>query len=406
MSVIVEKPYQFIPPYRGNAWPTWIQRLHIVDFYLRRKDGIVGYECRNLESVAESLNKRDGILLAPNHCRYSDPLVLGWPARELKQHVYAIASWHLFNKNAFESFAIRRMGAFSLFREGNDRQSLETAIEILNNAERPLIIFPEGTTNRTNDHLQPLLEGVAFLARTAAKRREKQSGGSVVIHPTWIKYVIQGDIHAWANQALSQLEKPLGWQRTNGRTVLQRIERLATGLLSLQEIEYTGSVHPGDLDERRKRLIATLLQRTEAEAGVTPSAEPIPVLHRVRNLRTKLLPRLLATESETEKEKIRHSLREVDMAQQLESYVTGYLVPEECTDTRILETIQRMQEDFLGDVDTSLPLKAIIEFDDAIPVPPSRAPRGQVDPILIELEQRLRVLKDRLQHEARPFVDR
>ena len=125
----------------------------------------------------ESLDRGDGILLAPNHCRYADPLVLGWPARELRTHVYAMASWHLFNKGRFDAFAIRKMGGFSIHREGTDRQSLETAIDILATAERPLILFPEGTTNRTNDVLKPLLDGVSFIARSAARRRAKACGG-------------------------------------------------------------------------------------------------------------------------------------------------------------------------------------------------------------------------------------
>ena len=98
-------------------------------------------------------------------------LVMGWPARILGTHVFAMASWHLFNEGWFDAFAIRKMGGFSINREGTDRQSLETAIDILANAERPLILFPEGSTNRLNDYLLPLLEGVTFIARSAARRR-------------------------------------------------------------------------------------------------------------------------------------------------------------------------------------------------------------------------------------------
>ena len=137
MSVVLDRPYEFVPPHRGNWWPSFIQRFRIVDHYLRRKEGVVSHECRNLDVFRDSLKRGDGILLAPNHCRYADPLVLGWPAREVRTHVYAMASWHLFNKGRFDSFAIRKMGGFSINREGTDRQSLETAIDILATAERP-----------------------------------------------------------------------------------------------------------------------------------------------------------------------------------------------------------------------------------------------------------------------------
>jgi 1-acyl-sn-glycerol-3-phosphate acyltransferase len=99
MTVVVEKPYEFVPPHRGDLWPTMIQRLRLVDWYLKRHDGVVSYECRNLDRFRESIDAGHSILLAPNHCRYADPLVLGWPARQVNTHVHAIASWHLFAKS-------------------------------------------------------------------------------------------------------------------------------------------------------------------------------------------------------------------------------------------------------------------------------------------------------------------
>ena len=66
------------------------------------------------------------------------------------------------------------MGAFSVNREGVDRQSINVAIDLLAQAKRPLVIFPEGATSRTADYLHALLDGVAFIARAAAKKRSKQ----------------------------------------------------------------------------------------------------------------------------------------------------------------------------------------------------------------------------------------
>ena len=174
MTVILDRPYEFVPPYHGNLWPTMIQKLRLIDRHLAGREGVISYELRHSDRFVESLAAGHGILLAPNHCRYADPIVLGWLAREVNTHLFAMASWHLFNTTPFEAFALRRMGAFSIYREGNDRQAIETAITTLVTGERPLVIFPEGTTNRTNDLLKPLLDGVTFIARTAAKKRAKQ----------------------------------------------------------------------------------------------------------------------------------------------------------------------------------------------------------------------------------------
>lgn len=402
MSVIVEKPYRFVPPHRGSGWPSWIQRLRLVDWYLKRKEGIVGYECRNLDRLSASLARGDAVLLAPNHCRYADPLVLGWPAREAKTHVYAMASWHLFNRHGFDTFAIRKMGAFSIFREGQDRQSLETAIDILANAERPLILFPEGTTNRTNDRLQPLLEGITFIARNAARRRKKQSGGRVVVHPVGIKYVFEGDIQEWADAALTPMESRLGWYPDLTIPLLQRVKRLGEGLLTLKEIEYTGVSHAGPVQSRRDALIETVLQPIEQHYAIRKSDQP--VLIRVRTVRSTLLPILLdANTTPPEKARVKRELEAAELAQKLGSYVRGYLSEVPVTDTRVMETIQRFEEDFLGKASSPYPLRAIISFDESIEVPAERAPRGETDPLLLAIEARLKGLLSDLQMEARPL---
>ena len=92
MTVVLDRPYEFVPRHRGEWWPRFIQRFRLVDLYLRKKEGVVGYETRGMEHFQASVDAGDGILLAPNHCRYADPLVLGWPARELGVHLYAMAS--------------------------------------------------------------------------------------------------------------------------------------------------------------------------------------------------------------------------------------------------------------------------------------------------------------------------
>ncbi len=190
-NIIIEKPYDFIPPHRGNWWPSFIQTFHLIDIYLRRGQGVESYEVRHAERLQTSLAAGHGIMLTPNHCRPADPIAMGWLAREVKTHVFAMASWHLFHQDRFTSWAIHKMGGFSVYREGIDRRAIETAIDILSAAERPLILFPEGAVTRTNDKLSALLDGVAFIARSAARKRQKKSrDGRVVIHPVALKVSI------------------------------------------------------------------------------------------------------------------------------------------------------------------------------------------------------------------------
>lgn len=399
MTVVFDRPYEFVPPHRGDLWPSFIQTFRIVDQYLKKKEGVVGYECRDLHHLAASLERGDGILLAPNHCRYADPLVLGWPARELGTHVYAMASWHLFNNGKFDSFAIRKMGGFSVNREGTDRRSLEVAIQILATAERPLILFPEGTTNRTNDVLKPMLDGVSFIARSAARRRAKANGGQVVMHPIAIKYLCEEEITPWADQQLTRIESAVGWERPIDQSILQRTIRVAEGLLSLKEVQHFGQTKCGDLPARRDALIQHLLDRTENRLQIDPGQQDIR--DRVRSIRAEVVSRYFGNQETRERMRLKNDVAAADLAQELLSYPDCYLHPDQVTDTRIVETIQRMQESLFKKADVSIPLRAVIQVGAEIVVPSERAPRGQSDPVMEQLRERLTEMLSALSSEAR-----
>lgn len=401
-SAVVERPYQFIPPNPSNAWPTFIQRFKLFDIHLRRREGVVDYEIRHAERFSDALRTGDGILVAPNHCRYADPLVVGWLARKVNTHVFAMASWHLFTKSWFDSFSIRCMGGFSIWREGTDRQSLETAVDILTEARRPLVLFAEGSAHKTNDRLQTLLDGAGFIARTAARRRQKETGGRVQMLPVGIKYAFQGDISAWANASLANLEQRLTWQVRSGQPILERITRVAEGLLAIKEVEYLGKSYDGPLVERQQRLLTAIVQPIEQECvGKTATGS---IIQRVKALRPRIVPRLLdpATPAVAHPQ-LRSWLLDLDLAQQMAAYPNGYLTDAPVTDTRVLETLERLEEDLLDEIRWPGPLKAIIEVGHPILVPPERQPRGEIDPLLAQLNGSLSEILGRLQHEARLF---
>lgn len=442
MTVILQRPYHFIPPHRGNGWPTAIQKLRLVDWHLRKTECVVDYELRHAERFADSLAAGHGIVLAPNHCRYADPLVLGWLAREVGTHLYAMASWHLFNSKAFETFALRRMGAFSIYREGNDRKALEMAIHLVATAERPLVLFPEGTTNRTNDLLKPLLDGIGFIARSAAKRRQKAGQGRVVMHPMALKYLCVGDAWKWADEQLRQLEIALSWHPSSvcvePSSLRQRLMRISEAYLALKEIEHVGKASTGDLRLRRDALIEFLIHRGEQRYQLSP-ADPNDIRERGRKIRSAIASEYFAPLADRDEPHARtgrsgaafnaeeeiHSgtatncqasdiaardpapyandAESIDLALFLLSFPDQYLNPGEVTDTRVVETIQRIQEAIFGKAKETMPMKVVIEVDEAIEIPAERAPRGQKDPLLCQLQSRLRTMISSLSSEARDF---
>lgn len=401
-NVVVEKPYRFTSELRHPFWPAMIQALDLHSYYLRRKEGLYGFELRGVEHLRESLQQRHGILLTPNHTRYADPMALGYLSKAAGCHLYAMASWHLYNEGWFKTFAIRAMGAFSIHREGVDRQAINRAIEIIETAERPLVIFPEGTVSRTNDHLHALLDGVAFIARTAAKRRAKADPPQkVVVHPVALKYLFQDNLDEAVGPALTEMEQRFSWRPQLHLTTYQRVTKLVRALLALKEVEYFGEPQTGSYHERWEGLINRLLNPIEREwLGELATG---PVVPRVKALRTKILPDLVQNlVTPAERARRFEQLHDIYLAQQVSCYPPDYLVTRPSVD-RVLETVERLEDDLFQKVRVHGRLKVIIEVGEPIEVAPQRDRKAEVDPLMTLLEERMQRMLDQLALES-PLV--
>ncbi len=402
-SILVEKPYKFVPPHRGDWWPAIIQYFDLFSPHLRKKEGVVSHEVRNVDRIKASLAAGHGILITPNHPRTADPLVMGYLAREADFYLYAMASWHLFNQSRFMSFAIQMMGAFSIYREGIDRQAINMAIDILDEAKRPLVLFPEGGSTRTNDRLHALLDGVAFIARAGAKKRAKRDGGKVVLHPVAIKYLFQGDLAKAADSVLTNLEQRISWRPRRHQPIMDRISKVGVALLTLKELEYFGSPQTGRLRERLAGLIDRLLSPLEQEwLGRVHSG---PVIPRVKALRMKIMPEMVAGHlSPLDREHRWSQLHDIYLAQQVSCYPPDYLTSRPSVD-RMLETIERFEEDIAGKARVHGNLKVVIDVGEAIEVSPERDRKAPVDPLMVQLEKTLQGMLDQLALESPLFID-
>jgi 1-acyl-sn-glycerol-3-phosphate acyltransferase len=386
-NVVIEKPYEFVPPHRGSWWPSFIQQFRLIDRYLLKTQGLVDWEVRHADRVRKSLDAGHGILLAPNHCRPCDAVVIGWLARVLQTHVYAMASWHLFHQDKFTAWAIRKMGGFSVYREGIDRKAISTAIEILETAERPLILFPEGAVSRTNERLHALLDGVAFIARSAAKKRARSGSGQVVIHPIALQYEFLDDVAAAVDPVLTEIEHRLTWRPQRHLDIMQRITKVGMALLSLKEAEHMGRPQIDKFATRLERLIDHLL--TPLEIEWLGEAQAGPVVPRVKALRMRIMPDMVQGQlPRAERDRRWRQLEDIYLAQQLSSYPPDYLASDP-SPIRMLETVERFEEDITDKVRVYGRMKVVITADEPIIVSPERDRNAEIDPLMIELERRL-----------------
>lgn len=387
-TLVIDKPYVPVPPHRGRIWPA------ILGWYaprmLKKHYGVTKVECVNADRLAASIRAGHGIVIAPNHCRDEDPLVLAALARCAGSPFFILASWHLFMQGKMRRFLLTRGGAFSIYREGIDRAAINTATEILENAQRPLVIFPEGFIARTNDRLNDLMDGVALIARSAAKKRAKmEPPKKVIVHPVAIRYHFQGDINAAATNFLDEIEARLSWRPHRHLPLLERIYKVGGALLTLKELEHLGQPQIGSIGDRLARLTDAILSPLEDEWAEGDHDGSVNA--RVKRLRTAILPDMIKGDiNEAERDRRWKQLADVYLANELSHYPPDY-VRSNPTPMRILETIERFEEDLTDHIRVHGPISATITVGEAIEVSTAREGRGAGgDPLLRDVESQLR----------------
>lgn len=389
-DVVSDRPYKFVPPLETNWWPAAIQLY--LPRYLWNRYGISSVVCYETERLKCSLKAGHGILLAPNHCRLSDPLVLGILARQVNTHLFCMTSWHLFLQGWFTSFMIRRMGGFSVYREGVDKAAISAAIDILAQARRPLVIFPEGALSRHNDQLMSLMDGTAFIARAAAK---KKGSTRIVVHPVAIRYYFRGDLQATLTPVLKKFEEHFGWKFQPEKPLLVRIRQIAEGLLALKEIDYFGHAQHGDVYQRTANLIDHLLVPLEKEWATLHTSSN--VVARAKHLRKAIVSDL--SEGNIGPDDRKQRWRELDnvyLAQQLSHYLRDYVGSHNNIPEHVLETVERFEEDFLKFSRVHRPMKVAIQVGQAIVVSPERNRNVTTDPVMEAIELQLTQMLEKL----------
>lgn len=384
--VVLDQPYEFVPPTRSRFWP-WLLR-QFVPGQLRRRYGVERTEVRGLDKLKQSRAAGHSVLLAPNHCRPSDPMIVAEVCRQMGTTPYTMASWHVFMEGRLQRFVLRGIGGFSVYREGLDRQALQASIEILLQSKRPLVIFPEGVVTRTNDRVLALMEGVSFIARSAAKKRAAaKPPGKVVVHPIAIRYHFHGDIDAAVSETLESIERRLSWRPVPEPDLVARIYRVGEALLWLKEIEYFGRPQQGEIADRLQNLIDQILTPLEQEwrNGKTEDT----TVGRVKQLRMAILPDIVAEEvSEEEKRRRWNQLTDMYVAQQLGHYPPTYVRSNPTTE-RLLETVERFEEDLTDVSRIHRPMSATVRIGDAIEVSPKRIRGAEEDPLMAEVDHQL-----------------
>ena len=391
-QVVVEEPYRNVPPWRGTRFSTLFQKLLMTPF-LKHRFGIVDHKFHGIERFQQSLADGHGILLCPNHCRDSDPIVMGLICRSAHCHIHLLASWHVFRQGWLESTAAWLLGGFSVYREGQDLQSLSSAIRIVTEGRRPLVIFPEGAISRSNDRLLRFMRGASCIARAASRRRNRTGGnGRVMIFPLAIRYELLGALNESVSPTLSAIEKRTFWKTYEHLSPGERIRQLGEALVAAREVEITGRTGSGRLRDRIETLIENTLRPHELRwLQICRRGDRI---QRIKDLRTTILRELMDPQSTPEQRtEGRRALIDCYYAQALSLYPEDYLdqnLRGVVTPERVAETVHRMEEDLTDSITLKPEWRVHFHFGEPIHVESGKAaPRRQNDEITTQLRTEL-----------------
>lgn len=389
------EPYRFIAPFRSKFWCRVV--TPIMPARIRRHWQVARWEFRGIGALERAIERKRGILLAPNHCRDADSPVMALASVEVGHYFYYLASYHLFKRSAFTRWFLNRMGGFSILREGSDREAIRASVSILSDAERPLVLFPEGTWFRQNDKLGPLQEGVGLIVRQAAKR----SKNGVYVFPVAIKYWYLEDPQPIFAKRLAQLEKVLHWDSREHESWVDRIARLSSGLLAVKEIEFFGEPQQGTLRERRDRFVGAVLDHLEAKYA--DHAPGTLHLERIRAVRQRVVQRMNETgKHDPMRTECYRQLNQLLICENIASHDQQYLASRPSYE-RIGEAIQRIEET-LTDLDVPLaPMGVVVQFGEPLNAADFLGQRsGREDPFIKALSTRIQSQLDALTAEGPP----
>ena len=392
---------QGAPPRRWEAKlsPFWVRMLRpwrnrtLWRLKIRRVD------VRGVERLQPLLACGAGILLTPNHSFHYDSYVLFEAAHRLGCLFQVLTAWQVFAMSGrWDRWLLQRHGCFSVDRDGLDLAAFKRCVEILQREPTPLVVFPEGEIHHTNDRVMPFLEGAAAMAAAAARRVPR----AVYCVPTAIRARYIVDPTPQLAELADRLERHLLWRPSPEIPLVDRIARIASGVLALKEIEYLGAPAAGDVAARKERLADAVLRRHEAAWGIQ-AEEPASgaVAGRLKELRRRIHARLGERERPPEERKAcAQALDDLFLVQQLASYPSHYLA-ERPSIERIAETLDKLEEDLFG---TAYPgvrgeREAVVEFGEPVLVP-AEGGRDGAGRLTALLQSRVQAMLDALSVEA------
>jgi 1-acyl-sn-glycerol-3-phosphate acyltransferase len=332
---------QFYPPKR-HSLIIWLAQktLPWVAKLLLQVDLVVStYSLAQLQGL-----KGKPYLILCNHPTFHDPMVMFLLSGRLGVPFYYLAAYEQFDAPV-QRWLYQRLGAYSIRRGLADRPSIAHTIEIMQERDCRLVIFPEGGCSFQNDTVMPLRSGGVQMALQAMARRVKvgKTVRDFYVVPVSLKYRYTGDMKAAIVQALNQLEQALDLPSHGSKDYYQRLRSIAEKLLSRYEQEYSITPDPAaNWNQRIAALKFQALEQCELRLGITPApSEPHRErVYRIRHLLSTRINTILPDGTDGWDVVRKASVRMLNFDAIYDGYVAANPTPE-----RFLDTLVRFERE-------------------------------------------------------------
>jgi hypothetical protein len=358
-----------------------------------RRQRIRDINVRGLDIVQQALQQPAGILITPNHSFHYDSYVMIETSHRVKRPFHFLVAWQVFEMGRrFDRWMLQRHGCYSINREGNDLTAFKTSVEILQQSQYPLVIFPEGDIYHHNDRVSPFRDGAAAVALSAAKRCERP----IQVIPCAIKAFYVSDPGPALSELMAKLEASLHWRPLHQLGLSERIYRFAEALLTLKELEYLREARSGPIIDRTRDLAGEILRRLEQKYQLAQAGNQIP--ERVKEVRRAAIAAMELPDVSTEDRfACDADLEDLFFVIQLYSYPGDY-VAEHPMIERIAETIDKFEEDVLHAVYPAIrgDRKVVVQFGSPLAIPDGKAGKASIPEWTDRLETQVQALLDEI----------
>jgi 1-acyl-sn-glycerol-3-phosphate acyltransferase len=256
---------KFIPPQLNPLITRLIQSIFYLVTYFAFKFKLIVDE-EDLAKVRAIASNR--VVYLPNHSNLDDGVVvfqLSARIGQLFNYVVAI--------EAFQGIVgklLQLVGAYSLRRGVGDRSSVAQTLNILQQPQCKLVIFPEGGCSYQNDTVIPFRTGAIELSFKVLEKLVKQENTvpDFYLVPVSLKYRYPHATEKQITQALEGLEVALAIKSTQ-RDNYSRLRAIAEKVLNNLEQEYhVITLEQADWNQRLENLRKQMLDYCEAKLAL------------------------------------------------------------------------------------------------------------------------------------------